>query len=323
MARVLLIGSGGREHALGWGLTRSAAVDEVISAPGNPGLAELGDCVPVVATDPAAVAALAEHVDPDLVVVGPEAPLVAGVADPLREAGRLVFGCSAAAAKLEGSKAWMKDVLMAAGVPTARHATFHAGQEPEAFAFLDTLPGLYVIKTDGLASGKGVIVTESLTDARDAVQSYLSGAAFGAAGSTCVIEEGMTGPELTVFALCDGTDALPFAAAQDHKRAFDGDQGPNTGGMGAYSPVPFAGNDVVDEVMNKAIVPTLGELARRGASTAVLSTAGSCSRTKAPRSSSTTSASATQKLRSSCRASRPISTHTAMKRRPGVSRHPS
>jgi phosphoribosylamine--glycine ligase len=263
--RVLVIGGGGREHALAWGLARSPLVDEVVCAPGNPGMATIGECVPVAATDPAAVVDLAAKLDADLVVVGPEDPLVAGVVDALDEAGQLAFGPSAAAARLEGSKAWMKDVLVAAGVPTARYAAFQAGQEPEAFAFLETLPGLYVVKTDGLAAGKGVVVTESIAEAREAVRAYLSGEAFGDSGRTCVIEEGLTGPEVSLFALCDGRRARVLATAQDHKRAFDGDAGPNTGGMGAYSPVPFVGADVVDEMMDRALLPTLAELERRGA----------------------------------------------------------
>ena len=264
-ARVLVVGSGGREHALAWGLARSAHVDEVVCAPGNPGMATIGECVPVAVSDPAAVTDLAAKLDADLVVVGPEDPLVAGVVDAVEASGRRAFGPSGAAARLEGSKAWMKDVLVAAGVPTARYATFRTGEETAAFAFLDTLPGLYVVKTDGLAAGKGVVVTESVVDARDAVQAYLSGAAFGDAGRTCVIEEGMTGPEISLFAFCDGRRAQVLATAQDHKRAFDGDAGPNTGGMGAYSPVPFVGADVVDEVMERAVLPTLAELDRRHA----------------------------------------------------------
>jgi phosphoribosylamine--glycine ligase len=263
--RVLVIGGGGREHALAWALARSPHVDEIVSAPGNPGMAALGECIPVAASDPAAVADLATKLEPDLVVVGPEDPLVAGVVDALEDAGHRAFGPRAAAARLEGSKAWMKDVLLSAGVATARHASFTGGEEERAFAFLDTLPGSYVIKTDGLAAGKGVIVTESIAEARDAVRSYLSGAAFGEAGTTCVIEEGLTGPEISVFALCAGRDMELVATAQDHKRAFDGDTGPNTGGMGAYSPVPFVGADVVESVMRDAVAPTLAELGRRGA----------------------------------------------------------
>ncbi len=228
-------------------------------------MAAIGECIPVVPTDPAAVADLAAKLDADLVVVAPDDPLVAGVVDAVQAAGRRAFGPNAAAARLEGSKAWMKDVLVAAGVPTARYAIFTTGQEADAYAFLETLPGLYVVKTDGLAAGKGVVVTESIADARAAVDAYLSGAAFGDAGRTCVIEEGLTGPEVSLFALCDGKRAQVIAAAQDHKRVFDGDLGPNTGGMGAYSPVPFVGSDVVDEMMERAVIPTLAELERRGA----------------------------------------------------------
>jgi phosphoribosylamine--glycine ligase len=265
MARVLVVGSGGREHALAATLSRSPSVNEVVCAPGNAGISAIAECLAVDAEDPSGVVAVADKVDADLVVVGPEGPLVAGVVDALDDAGRLAFGPRAAAARLEGSKAWMKEVLAAASVPTARHAVFSAGEEERAFAFLDTLPGLYVVKTDGLAAGKGVIVTESLGEARDGVRAYLSGDAFGDAGRTCVIEEGLIGPELSVFALCDGTRASFAGAAQDHKRAFDGDQGPNTGGMGAYSPVPLVGAEVIDQVMERAVAPTLAELARRGA----------------------------------------------------------
>jgi phosphoribosylamine---glycine ligase len=262
--RVLLIGGGGREHCLAWALTRSGEVDEVVAAPGNPGMAELGRCLPVDATDPDAIAALADEVDAGLVIVGPEVPLVAGAVDAVTARGRLAFGPTAAAARLEGSKAWMKQVLHDARVPTARHAVFGSGDEAAALAFLETLPGLYVVKTDGLAAGKGVVVTESLIEARDAVRAYLSGTAFGDAGRTLVIEEGLSGPELSLLVLCDGREGVPLAPAQDHKRVGDGDRGPNTGGMGAYSPVPVAGPAIVDEAMATAIRPTLDELARQG-----------------------------------------------------------
>jgi phosphoribosylamine--glycine ligase len=266
-ARVLVVGPGGREHALAWGLARSPLVGEIVCAPGNPGMATVGECVAVDATDPVSVGDLADRLRPDLVVVGPEDPLVAGVVDELGVRGHLAFGPVAAAARLEGSKKWMKDVLAAAGVPTAGYRSFATGDESAAFAFLDSLAPPYVVKTDGLAAGKGVIVTASITDARDAVRSYLSGDAFGDAGRTCVIEEALRGPEVSLFVLCDGRDAFPIALAQDHKRAFDGDTGLNTGGMGAYSPVPssIASAELVDEVMEKAIRPTLAELSRRDA----------------------------------------------------------
>ncbi len=265
MTTALVVGAGGREHALAWRLAQSPHVDTIICAPGNPGTATLGENRPLDTGDPAAVAALADRVDASLVVVGPEDPLVAGAAVAVRARGRACFGPSASAARLEGSKAWMKDVLVAAGVPTARHATFGADDEAAALAYLETFDGLWVVKTDGLAAGKGVVVTESIDEARATVRDYLSGAAFGAAGRTCVIEEGLTGPEVSFFALCDGTRAVPLACAQDHKRVGDGDSGPNTGGMGAYSPVPVAGTDLVDELMERAIGPTLAAMQQRGA----------------------------------------------------------
>lgn len=240
--KVCVVGSGGREHALATVLRRH---HEVVVTPGNPGI-------------PGSVATPATQIDADLYVIGPEAPLVAGLADELRAAGRTVFGPGATGARLEGSKAWMKDVLVAAGVPTARHGTFT--EADPAFAFLDTLDGLYVVKTDGLAAGKGVVVTTSLDEARDAVREYLSGAAFGDAGRTLVIEEGLTGPEVSVLAICDGRTAVALAPAQDFKRVGDGDTGPNTGGMGAYSPVPVADDSVIDAVMNEGVRPTLDHL---------------------------------------------------------------
>lgn len=264
--RALVVGSGGREHALAVGLAQSVTVDELLCAPGNPGMEEIAECVAVAAGDPAAVADLADARDVDLVVVGPEQPLVNGVVDAVEARGRLAFGPRAAGARLEGSKAWMKDVLVAAGVPTAAHATFGAGDEAAALAYLERLPGTYVVKTDGLAAGKGVVVTDSLGDARDAVRAYLSGAAFGDAGRTLVIEEGLTGPELSLLVVCNGDPegAVPLAPAQDFKRIGDGDTGPNTGGMGAYSPVPLVDDATVDRVMAGAVAPTLRELQARG-----------------------------------------------------------
>jgi len=245
--KVVVIGSGGREHALAHVLARTA--DDVVVTPGNAGI-------------PGSTSLSPEELDGDLFVVGPEVPLVDGLADRLRGQGKLVFGPGRDGAELEGSKAWMKELLVEAEVPTARHDTFKT-LEP-ALAFLETLPGLYVIKTDGLAAGKGVVVTESMTEAGSVVRSYLSGEAFGAAGKTVVIEEGLVGPELSILAVCDGQRAVPLTPAQDFKRIDDGDQGPNTGGMGAYSPVPFADERVVDLVMNRAVEPTLAALRRRG-----------------------------------------------------------
>jgi len=202
------------------------------------------------------------ELDADLYVIGPEAPPVDGLADRLRADGKLVFGPGADGARLEGSKAWMKHVLADAGVPTARHGTFtEVGQ---ALEFLKSLPGPYVVKTDGLAAGKGVLVTESLDEAATDVGAKLSGSAFGDAGKTVVIEEGLSGPELSILAVCDGTRAVALAPAQDFKRVGDGDAGPNTGGMGAYSPVPVAGDHVVAAVMADAVLPTLAALRGQG-----------------------------------------------------------
>jgi phosphoribosylamine---glycine ligase len=244
--RVCVVGSGGREHALAHVLGRTA---EVVVAPGN-------------AAIPGSVPAPPEEVDADLFVVGPEAPLVDGLADRLRAAGRLVFGPGADGARLEGSKVWMKDLLAAAAVPTARYGSF--ADEAAAGDFLRTLPGPWVVKTDGLAAGKGVLVTGRLDEAEDDVRAKLAGESFGDAGRTVVIEEGLTGPELSILAVCDGSRAVPLAPAQDFKRVGDDDTGPNTGGMGAYSPVPFAGADVVGTVMDRFVGPTLAELRKRG-----------------------------------------------------------
>jgi phosphoribosylamine--glycine ligase len=244
---VVVVGAGGREHALAHVLARS--VSSVTVTPGNAGI-------------PNSTAVPPEKLDADLFVIGPEAPLVDGLADRLRAQGKVVFGPGADGARLEGSKAWMKELLVDVGVPTARHGTF-TDLEP-AFAFLDELPGLYVVKTDGLAAGKGVLVTESIGEARDAVRAYLSGEAFGSAGQTVVIEEGLTGPELSILAVCDGSRAVALAPSQDFKRVGDDDAGPNTGGMGAFSPVPAVSTDVFDDVMERAVRPTLAALKSRG-----------------------------------------------------------
>ncbi len=245
--KVVVVGSGGREHALADVLGRTAS--EVIVTPGNPGI-------------PGSVPTPSTELDADLFVIGPEVPLVDGLADELRAQGKLVFGPGADGAQLEGSKAYMKELLVAAGVPTAAHGAFtEAGP---ALEFLATMEAPFVIKTDGLAAGKGVLVTDDRAAAEAAVEEYLSGDAFGDAGRTVVIEEGLSGPEVSVFAICDGTKAVAMAPAQDHKRVGDGDAGPNTGGMGAYTPLPWADADLVDMVMTSCIEPTLAELQRRG-----------------------------------------------------------
>lgn len=247
LTRVVVVGGDGRAHTLAHVLGRSCA--DVVVSGGNPGI-------------PGATDVAAEELDGDLFVISPEPPLVAGIADRLRAQGKRVYGPGADGARLEGSKAWMKEVVSAARVPTARHAAFSA--VAPALDFLRSLPPPYVVKTDGLAAGKGVLVTDSLIDAEEDVKAKLAGIAFGEAGRSIVIEEGMTGPELSLLAVCDGTRAVALAPAQDFKRAFDGDRGPNTGGMGAYSPVPFAGDDLVDEVLERFIGPTLRELRKRG-----------------------------------------------------------
>jgi len=226
-----------------------AATAEVVVTPGNAGI-------------PGSVAAPPTEIEADLFVIGPELPLVDGLADRLRARGGLVFGPGADGAKLEASKAWMKELLDDAGVPTASHATFtEAGPAVE---HLRTLAPPYVVKTDGLAAGKGVLVTESLAEATDDVAAKLAGRSFGDAGRRVVIEEGLTGPEVSVLCVCDGSRVVPLAPAQDFKRLGDGDDGPNTGGMGAYSPVAFAGPEVVDGVVDTAVEPTLAALRARG-----------------------------------------------------------
>ena len=248
---VLVVGSGGREHALAWALARDPQV-RVHIAPGNPGTAAVGTNHPVDALDGEAVAALAVALGADLVVVGPEAPLVAGVADEVRAKGIPVFGPSAAAARLEGSKAFAKEIMEAAGVPTAdARLCLDMG---EVVAALDEFGPPYVVKDDGLAAGKGVIVT---TD-RDAAIRHAAGC------RAVIVEEYLDGPEVSLFALSDGTHVLPFEPAQDFKRVGDGDAGPNTGGMGAYTPLPWAPPGLTDEVVRTVIQPTVDELRRRG-----------------------------------------------------------
>jgi phosphoribosylamine---glycine ligase len=245
--RVVVVGGDARAHVLASVLGRSA--DEVVVSGGNAGI-------------PNSVPEPPEEIDGDLFVISAEAPLVDGMADRLRAQGKRVYGPGADGALLEGSKAWMKELVARAGVPTARHATFDS--PAPALDFLRTMKAPFVVKTDGLAAGKGVLVTESLIEAEDDVKAKLAGASFGDAGRTVVIEEGMTGPELSVLAVCDGRRAVPLAPAQDFKRALDGDRGPNTGGIGSYSPVPFANDELVGEVMDRFVEPTLAALRAEG-----------------------------------------------------------
>lgn len=250
--RVLLIGSGGREHALAVGLAADPSVEQLIAAPGNPGIAAVATLRDVQATDPVAVAALAVEVQADLVIIGPEAPLVAGVADAVRAKGIACFGPSAAAAQLEGSKAFAKDVMAAAGVPTGK--AFTCTTAAEVSAALTEFGAPYVVKNDGLAAGKGVVVTDSLAAAQQHADEC----------GRVVIEEFLDGPEVSLFVVTDGTAAVPLMPAQDFKRANDGDEGPNTGGMGAYAPLSWAPADLVDRVMAETVAPTLAEMRRRG-----------------------------------------------------------
>ncbi len=259
--KILLLGGGGREHALAHAITANPKCDTLIAAPGNAGIAELADCVDLDILNPEAVTEFALEEGVDFVVVGPEAPLDAGVSDALRTASVPVFGPSAAAARLESSKAFTKEICDACGAPTAGYR--HFADREAALSYLDQVGAPVVIKADGLAAGKGVVVAMDLDTARDAVRDMFGGS-LGAAGAEVVIEEFMTGEEASFFVLCDGTDAVAIGTAQDHKRAFDGDAGPNTGGMGAYSPAPILTDALCAQVMETIIRPTLAEMARRG-----------------------------------------------------------
>lgn len=255
--KVLVVGSGAREHALVRALGLDPQVDAVVAAPGNPGIARIARCRDVDPADGAAVAALAQEEAVDLVVVGPEAPLVAGVADAVRECGIACFGPSALAARLEGSKAFAKEVMAAAGVPTAMaHVCTTGAQFDDA---LDAFGAPYVVKADGLAAGKGVLVTDDLAAARTHGLSYLD-----RPDGAVVVEEYLDGPEVSLFCLSDGDTVVPLDPAQDYKRLGDGDTGPNTGGMGAYSPLPWAPESLVDDVVERVAQPVVDEMRRRG-----------------------------------------------------------
>ncbi len=261
--KVLVIGSGAREHALCHSLSLDPDVTALHCAPGNAGITEVAELHQVDALDGAAVSALAVRLGADLVVVGPEAPLVAGVADAVREAGIPVFGPSKEAARLEGSKAFAKDVMAAAGVPTAR--SYVCTTPDEADEAFQAFGAPYVVKDDGLAAGKGVVVTDDLEAARAHAAACLGAppAPSGQRGSV-VVEEFLDGPEVSLFAITDGETVVPLQPAQDFKRALDGDEGPNTGGMGAYSPLPWADPKLVDEVVQTVLQPTVDEMRRRG-----------------------------------------------------------
>ncbi|MGE0829484.1 MAG: phosphoribosylamine--glycine ligase [Hyphomonadaceae bacterium] len=260
--KILIVGGGGREHALGWKLAQDSGGHEILAAPGNPGLAEIGRCVSIKADDSAEIAALAAREQADLVVIGPEGPLAAGVADRLAQIGVPTFGPSAAAAELESSKAFMKDFCRRHGVPTAEYKVFD--DAIRAKAYLGEREPPFVIKADGLAQGKGVIIAETRAQADAAVDEILFLRKFGTAGQRIVIEDFLPGEEASFFAICDGETALPLIAAQDHKRAFDGDKGPNTGGMGAYSPAPVFTDAMRDLTMERIILPTVRGMKAEG-----------------------------------------------------------
>jgi phosphoribosylamine--glycine ligase len=259
--RVLLIGSGGREHALAWKLAQSPLLTALYAAPGNPGIAEHAQLADLDTADNGAVLAFCRDQAIDFVVVGPEAPLVAGLADTLRAGGIAVFGPSAAAAQLEGSKGFTKDICAKYNIPTGAYQRFASAQPAKAYVREQGAP--IVIKADGLAAGKGVTVAMTLDEALDAIDSCFSGA-FGAAGAEVVVEAYLDGEEASFFCLCDGKTALPLASAQDHKRVGDGDTGPNTGGMGAYSPAPVMTFEMVERTMREIIEPTIAGMADSG-----------------------------------------------------------
>jgi phosphoribosylamine--glycine ligase len=260
--KILVVGGGAREHALGWKLLADDPTLELISAPGNPGLAALGRCVNAAATDVASIAALARREEVAFTVVGPEGPLEAGLVDHFRANGLPVFGPSRAAARIETSKRFAKELMLAAGVPTASARTFTSAAAATAEA--ERIGAPVVIKASGLAAGKGVIIATSVAEARDAISSMLEGNAFGEAGHEVLVEEFMTGDEISVFAITDGTNVLPMIAAQDHKRIGEGDTGPNTGGMGAYAPVSVATATIADESVDRVFLPTLAALRAAG-----------------------------------------------------------
>lgn len=258
---ILILGSGGREHALAWAIKQNPKCDRLIVAPGNAGIAQLAECAAIDPNDGAEVVTFAEENAIDFVVIGPEAPLAVGVADDLRNAGILCFGPSAKAAQLEASKAFTKDICDASGAPTAAYAHFSEAQPARDYIKAQGAP--IVVKADGLAAGKGVIVAMTVEEALAAIDDMFSGE-FGAAGAEVVIEEFMTGEEASWFVLCDGENVLPIGTAQDHKRVGEGDTGPNTGGMGAYSPAPVMTDAVTQKAMDEIIKPTVAEMAKRG-----------------------------------------------------------
>jgi phosphoribosylamine---glycine ligase len=260
--RILVIGGGGREHALCWAIAASPLCTKLYCAPGNAGIAQVAECVDVAAEDIGGQVALAKREKIDFVVVGPEQPLVSGLVDRLTEAGIKAFGPSAKAAQLEGSKGFTKDLCRRHNIPTGTYQRFT--DLDKAIAYIEARGAPIVVKADGLAAGKGVVVAETIEQAIAAVRDMLEGNRFGAAGAAVVIEEFLDGEEASFFALCDGEHALPLVGAQDHKRVFDGDKGPNTGGMGAYSPAPIFDQAMQTRTMDEIILPSVRAMAAEG-----------------------------------------------------------
>lgn len=261
--RILVVGGGGREHALCWAISASPLCTKLFCAPGNAGIAQVAECMDVGAEDIPGQVALAQRLKIDFAVIAPDAPLVAGMADAFAAAGIKHFGPSRSAARLEGSKSFTKDLCKRYGIPTAAYERFDEIAKAEAYLKAQKMP--IVIKADGLAAGKGVIIAETTDQAIAAARDMLSGNRFGASGSSIVIEEFMQGEEVSFFVLCDGEDVLPLVAAQDHKRAFDDDKGPNTGGMGAYSPVPIFDAALQKRTMDEIVLPTVRGMKELGA----------------------------------------------------------
>lgn len=261
--RILVVGSGGREHALCWRLAQSDSCKNLFAAPGNPGIATIAQCHDVSVGDIAGMVKLAQELSIDLVVIGPENPLVDGMADAMRDVGIATFGPSKAAAQLEGSKAFLKDFFKRHNIPTAAYENFT--DIAAAHTFIDTMQPPIVVKTSGLAAGKGVIIAHSHQEAKEAATDMLSGASFGEAGEQIVIEEFLDGEEISFFAICSGREFLVLGSAQDHKRVGEGDTGPNTGGMGAYSPARLMTAELEAQVIQNMIIPTLNGMADEGA----------------------------------------------------------
>lgn len=260
--KVLIVGAGGREHALAWKLSQSKLVEKLYCAPGNGGIAELAECVALRVDDIEGIVAWAKKEGIDLVVIGPELPLTLGLADELEKAGIKAFGPRAKAAEIEGSKVFAKDLLRKYEIPTARYGVFD--EVVKAREFVRELPGPWVVKADGLAAGKGVFICSTRQDADEAVGNLLSGDVLGAAGKKVVVEEYLEGEELSILAFCDGKTIVPMVPSQDHKRAYDGDEGPNTGGMGAYTPVPVASSELMKEIEEKILKPVITAMEKEG-----------------------------------------------------------